>query len=242
MQTYAAQPGALEAGAFLEWLSGWQAGLQDTSIYDIARSAGGEARVGVFCVDMTNGFCCEGPLASPRVEGIIRPVVELLERAHKAGVRTFILPQDAHPADSPEFSSWPAHCIAGTSEAETIAQIRNLPFAGEFTVVEKFSTNPAPNTTFDMAFRLSGVRAAICVGDCTDLCVYQLAMHLRTEANARGEKLDVIVPAECVQTYDISVEASRELGAMPHPGDLLHAVFLYHLALNGVRIVRSITA
>ena len=29
---------------------------------------------------------------------------------------------------------------------------------------------------------------------------------------------------------------------MPHDGDLLHAVFLYHLQLNGVQVVRRLVA
>jgi hypothetical protein len=28
---------------------------------------------------------------------------------------------------------------------------------------------------------------------------------------------------------------------MPHPGDFFHRVFLYHLALNGVEVVRELT-
>jgi hypothetical protein len=43
-----------------------------------------------------------------------------------------------------------------------------------------------------------------------------------------------------VQTYDLPVDAAKSLGIPPHPGDLLHAVFLYHLALNGVEVVQHI--
>jgi len=28
---------------------------------------------------------------------------------------------------------------------------------------------------------------------------------------------------------------------MPHHGDMLHATFLYHMALNGVEVVKEIT-
>jgi len=31
------------------------------------------------------------------------------------------------------------------------------------------------------------------------------------------------------------------LGAMPHDGDLLHGVFLYHMAPNGVEVVARLT-
>jgi hypothetical protein len=78
------------------------------------------------------------------------------------------------------------------------------------------------------------------VGDCTDLCTYQLAMFLRLDANARQKARRVIVPADCVQTYDLPVEIASGLGALPHPGNLLHAVFLYHMQLNGVEVVSEI--
>jgi nicotinamidase-related amidase len=80
----------------------------------------------------------------------------------------------------------------------------------------------------------------IVVGDCTDICVYQLAMHLLTWANARDLEWRVIVPEDCVQTYDLPLETANQVGAKPHPGDLLHQVFLYHMALNGIEIVRSV--
>ncbi|NTV36699.1 MAG: cysteine hydrolase, partial [Anaerolineaceae bacterium] len=29
-------------------------------------------------------------------------------------------------------------------------------------------------------------------------------------------------------------------GGFPHPGDLLHATFLYHMALNGIEVVKEV--
>jgi len=82
------------------------------------------------------------------------------------------------------------------------------------------------------------VTTFIIVGDCTDLCVYQAAMYLRLRANVLGQKdVRVVIPADCVQTYDLPVETAEEIGAMPHDGDLLHRLFLYHMALNGIEVV-----
>jgi len=63
---------------------------------------------------------------------------------------------------------------------------------------------------------------------------------LRLRANARGDRLRVIVPGDCVQTYDLPVAVATGIGALPHPGDLLHDLFLYHLALNGVEVCRRL--
>jgi hypothetical protein len=79
------------------------------------------------------------------------------------------------------------------------------------------------------------------VGDCTDLCLYQLAMHLKLNANAAGQRVNVLVPENCVQTYDLPLDVASSIGAMPHDGDLVHAMFLYHMALNGAQVVKKIS-
>ena len=81
----------------------------------------------------------------------------------------------------------------------------------------------------------------LAVGDCTDLCLHQLALPLKLAANHEDRALRVVVPADCVQTYDLPVEVAASLGALPHHGDLLQEIFLYHLALNGVEVVSHIT-
>jgi hypothetical protein len=65
-------------------------------------------------------------------------------------------------------------------------------------------------------------------------------MHLLTQANARQMQRRVIVPANCVDTYDLPTETAIQAGLTPHPADLMHALFLYHMALNGVEIVQSV--
>jgi hypothetical protein len=66
-------------------------------------------------------------------------------------------------------------------------------------------------------------------------------MHLRVRHNARNVPgVAVIVPANAVDTYDLPVEAANAIGAFPHPGDFFHQVFLYHMALNGIQVVREL--
>jgi nicotinamidase-related amidase len=191
---------------------------------------------------MLIGFCSEGPLSSPRVGGLIPAIGDLLTRAHAAGVRDLVLTQDSHPADSPEFREFGPHCITGTREAETTPELLALPFAHEFTVIPKRSLSSAESTEFTAWLQARPhLRRVIVVGDCTDLCIYQAAMHLRLRANAAGDQsFEVVVPADCVETYDLPVETAARLGAMPHDGDLMHRLFLYHMALNGIQVVRCL--
>lgn len=238
------KPLAETSGAFLAWLEGWHAEREDVSLRDtLFPAAGGAENVAVLVVDLLVGFCSEGLLASPRVGALGPKAAEFLTQAHAAGVRHFLLAADAHPPDSLEFASFPPHCLAGTREAETIPELTGLPFASEFVTVSKRSLSVGMEEEFARWRQAHPeVRTWIIVGDCTDLCVYHAAMHLRLQANITGQEVSVIVPAHLVDTYDMPVETALKVGALPHDAELLHRLFLYHLALNGVRVVLEITA
>ncbi len=200
------------------------------------------AQVVLISEDLTIGFCCQGPLASPRVAGIVPAAVRLFRRAHDLGVRHFLLAQDTHDADALEFSAFGPHAIAGTVQSETIDELKALPFSDLFVVVPKNSISSMMGTELrPWLERHPEVTTYIIVGDCTDLCVYDVAMDLRLRANVLGLRdARVIVPADCVQTYDVSVDTAAELGILPHDGGLLHSIFLYHMALNGIEVVASL--
>jgi nicotinamidase-related amidase len=201
------------------------------------------AAVALISVDLTVGFCCQGPLASPRVAAIVPAAVRLFRRVHELGVRHFLLLQDTHDADALEFSAYPPHAVAGTAESETIDELKDLPFADLFIIMPKNSVSCDIGTDLGPWLEAHpAVTTFIVVGDCTDICVYLAAMYLRLRANVLGLRdAHVVVPADCVQTYDLTVAAAEELGALPHDGDLLHRVFLYHMALNGIQVVAHLT-
>lgn len=230
-----------QGAAFLQALAAWKQQLPSLSWNELHEDIEAE-RVALFSVDMIKGFCTEGPLSSPRIQGIVPEVVATFEHAYTAGVRDFILAQDAHTPDAVEFESYPPHCIEGASEAETIPELAQLSFADLFTIVPKNSLNPFHGTELlawqDIHRDLS---VAIVVGNCTDLCVYEMAMHLKLYANAHNRKMRVIVPANAVQTFDTPIETAQKLGILPHSGDVLHLLFLYHMRLNGIEVVREIT-
>jgi nicotinamidase-related amidase len=223
-----------------EFITSWYERLQPRLLTEAIPDP---ASAAIFSADMIVGFCERGNLASARVGALKEPVVDLFQRAHALGVRHFVLGQDTHHPETPEFEAWPVHCVRGTDEAETIPELQALPFANLLTVIEKNSLHPAHETGFDAWLDAHPeLRTAIVVGDCTDLCVYQLAMHLRVRHNARNVPgVSVIVPANAVDTYDLSVETATTIGAFPHPGDFFHQVFLYHMALNGIQVVRALT-
>jgi len=236
-------PSAFVAGRlpFLNYLEELQSTWPELSWSALLAESGGPRSVAVLGVDLVEGFCRQGALSSPRVGNIVVPAVRILSQAHQAGVRNFLFPCDYHLPESCEFAAYPPHCLAGTPEAELVEEIRALPFAAEFQVVPKASVSSFVDTDLqDRLLARPELRTLVVLGDVTDLCLYQLALTARFLANARNLPWQVVVPASAVATYDLDVPTARALGVMPHDGDLLQALFLYHLQLNGVRIVRDL--
>jgi len=223
----------------LQFIVAWVDGLEPLPLADVAADP---ARVAVFSVDMLECFTRRGPLASKRAEALIPRIVELFLRAHGLGVRHFVLVEDAHHPESPEFEAFGPHCLQGTEEARTVKELAELPFANEYVFIRKNSLSAAIHTPLDPWLDVHPeVATAIVVGNSTDLCVYQLAAHLRLRADALDlPGYRVIVPANLVDCYDLPVEQALQAGLMPHPAAFFHPVFLYHLRLIGVEVRREL--
>lgn len=223
---------------FLAYLEQWNTSLAPLSLEEIAQKP---EETAIISVDLIEGFCSIGPLASPRVAGIVEPVTRLMRAAWQHGIRNILLTQDSHEEDAVEFGAFPPHCVRGTREAETVDAIRALPFFDQILLIEKNSIASGLNAGVNQWLEQHpAVNTFIVVGDCTDLCTYQLAMHLRMDANERQRQRRVIVPVNCVETYDRPVATAEAEGGLPHPGDLLHHIFLYHMALNDIEVCREI--
>ena len=229
---------ASQSAEFLAFLEQW---MDDLPVYKAGEVFAAPRRAAVVSVDVINGFCFFGPLASPRVAAIVDPIARLFTRAWDSGVRDLLLTQDTHEPDAVEFGQFPPHCVRGSAESEPVDAFKALPFFDAMVILEKNSISSGLNTGLDAWLDAHPeTDTFVVVGDCTDLCTYQLAMHLRLDANARQLRRRVIVPRDCVDTYDRPVEAAQREGGLPHAGDLLHAVFLYHMALNGVEVAAAI--
>ena len=227
---------ASASAPFIDAVEHWVKNLPVMKLADAVRDPD---RTAILSVDLINGFCTIGPLASPRVHGIVAPAAALFQAAHDLGVRHFVLTQDTHLPDEVEFGQYPPHALAGTPESETVPELENLPFSGLYYVIQKHSLSSSANRRLDHWLdEHPHVNTFIVAGDCSDLCTYQLAMHLRLRANEfHRHDVRVILPENCVQTYDTPVDTALELGIPPHHGDLLHALFLFNMANNGVEVV-----
>jgi nicotinamidase-related amidase len=225
---------------FLAYLEGWYARLDTVPLSEVI---GGEPeRVALIAIDVINGFCKRGPLASERVGRIAKPVAGLFELAYELGVRDFVLTQDTHAPNAPEFEAYPPHCVGGTAESEAVDELKALPFYNDIAIFPKNSISSHLGTGLGAwVAERPRLDRFIVVGDCSDLCIYQVAMQIRLEANAANLQRQVIVAADAVDTFDTPVMVARDLGIKAHDGDLHHVLFLHHMALNGVRVVQKLT-
>jgi len=223
---------------FLDTLENW---LNNLPTLTLEEAIPEPKKSTIISIDVINAFLYEGPLSSPRVAEIDEPVIKLMKNAWNMGMHNILLVQEGHTEDSLEFDTFGEHAVKGSHEAAAIDMIQNLSFYSQLTTVYKDSIHPALNNGFDAWVEArEPLDTFIAVGDVTDICTYQLSMYLRLWANAHHRERRVIVPANCTQTWHLSVEGAEDLPAMPHHGDLLHAVFLYHMALNGIEVVEKI--
>lgn len=204
----------------------------------------------VVVVDMINGFCKEGALHDKAILNIVPSMITILEKVENSD-RLFVV--DMHNASSLEFQSFPPHCVKGTSEAEVIDELK--PYTRndgnrKTMFCYKNSTNAA--WSLDFAMLVAEYDEFIIMGCCTDICVMQFAIALRTYCNQHEHDKRIIVPAYATQTYDIPVANTKEsnisyeeLEASPFLMSTCHPAKLYHqMALNmmhnaGIEIWRT---
>ncbi len=178
-------------------------------------------------VDMINGFAREGALKSPRVEALIDEITRLSQVCDEQGMAKLAF-ADCHTEASPEFGSYPVHCLTGTSEGQMVKEIEAV---GGYKLIPKNSTNGFLEEEFQTWLGENlHIDTYIVTGDCTDICVLQFATTLKTWFNRQNKKVRIIVPANMVDTYDLGV----------HNGDLMHAVALYMMIGSGIEVVKEI--
>lgn len=150
-------------------------------------------------VDIINGFIREGAMHSKNIESIIEPSARLLSECKKAGIAAAAF-ADCHGKGCAEFDSFPEHCVKGTSESEIVDELKSI---GGYTLIEKNSTNGCHEDAFK-AFIDEHKQADtfIVCGDCTDICVLQFCLSLKTLFNKENKPMNIIVPINAVETYD----------------------------------------
>lgn len=179
-------------------------------------------------MDMVEGFINIGILSSPRVKDLIPNITNLQKKCNDKKIYTLAF-ADKHTKDSVELNFRPEHCLEDTQECEIAKEISNLTVDK---VIYKNSTNGFVNKEFNdwIGKYENAFDNYIVVGDCTDICVSQFVITLKAYFNEKNKASRIIVPIDCVDTYDLGV----------HNADLMNLFSLYQMIDNNVEVVKEI--
>lgn len=178
----------------------------------------------VCVVDMVNGFVKLGAMSDIEINKITPNIINLLSKDFN---RIFIT--DNHDKNCIEFKSFPIHCLAGTEESEIIDELK-LIMNKDDKVYKKNSTN------FFHLLQETGIvfedyDNIIIVGCCTDICVMQFALSLKTYFNQIDKLINVIIPVNCVDTYNAPDY---------HEAEYFNDVALRIMEQAGIKVVSTI--
>lgn len=198
-----------------ETVASWQSNLTEiyTSQQNLAPIELSELvneNAALVIVDMINGFVKEGALASPNVLAINDTVAQLAKACESHAIPIAAL-ADCHSLSSPEFGSFPTHCLANTEESEVTDEILA---ACKPERIEKNSTNGYLAPKFREWMDRCATSTFILVGDCTDLCVMQLALTMKTHFNQLDRTSRIIVPVNAVATYSLGTHDAKMVDTM----------------------------
>lgn len=144
-------------------------------------------------VDMVSGFVKQGAMADPAIMDITPAIIRILQKTEKEQ-RIFFA--DTHEKNCIEFHSFPPHCIIETAESEIVEPLQ--PYVTT-EIICKNSTNGF-HALKDMSV-FAAADSVVITGCCTDICVLQFALTLKTWFNENNLQKDVIIPKDCVDTY-----------------------------------------
>lgn len=178
-------------------------------------------------VDAVNGFIREGAMSDRQIESIIPPITALMKKCKSANI-PIIAFADCHSENCAEFANFPSHCVDGTHESEIVDEIKT---EGGYKLIKKNSTNGYHEKDFIKYLQKNqNTDTFIVVGDCTDICVMQLCLAIKTGFTAQDRKVNVIVPANCVETYDAPI----------HSSDFANIAAYTLMSGNGIKFVSEI--
>ncbi len=186
-----------------------------------------KAETALVVIDMINGFAKSGNLYSPRIEALIPEISSIMKYCKDENIKVIAF-GDSHTDLSPEFDSYPKHCIKNSFESDMVEPLKSI---NNYNFIEKNSTNGFLEEKFQIFLRDNPkITNFIIVGDCTDICIEQFATTLKAYFNKNNIISRIIVPMDAVDTYDLS----------PHDGDIMHILGLFMMINNGIEIISSI--
>ena len=182
----------------------------------------------IIVVDMLEGFTRQGPLASPRINALVKPQAEFLKNLPKKSNIIFL--SDEHWEGDFEFNRMPEHCVKGTDECSVRQELIQAAQGHTIKHLKKDQFSGFINSASELEETLSKMCGennleVIVIGCVTDCCIEVCVSDLTQR------EFDVTVIRELIDTWDMSEEQALEVGltkAHAHPADEINKYFFEH--------------
>ncbi len=208
---------------------------------ELIEEAGGAKNIACITVDAVKGFCSQGLMSSSQMAAIVPNIAETVKKAADMGVRHLIFTCDSHNPNSPEFTSWPPHCLRDSPESQLEDALTSLDCAKDFLIINKQTISSLVDTSLlNHLLTLDKLHTIIVMGGVTDLCLYHLVAGLRFYSISRRCHWNLVVPLNTAATFDCSCETAQKNNTIPHDEQLLNCVFFEHMQTLGAKIVGKI--
>ncbi len=164
-------------------------------------------------IDMVNGFVKEGALADSYINTITPNIINLIKEFKEKNFDIISI-QEGHLQNSKEFENFPPHCILGTEEAELIDELK--PYENDMKLIRKNSTCGFITKEFFEYFEKNKneIEEVVLAGCCTDICVLNFALPLKTYINEHNLPIKVTIYKNTVETYDAPSHGREEYNQM----------------------------
>jgi len=179
----------------------------------------------IIIIDMINGFAKKGNLYSERVEKIIENTQNVLN-AFDDSQHLFLC--DSHSNESIEFETFLPHCEVDSEETEIVDELKEWSDNG--LIIKKNSTNGFIEPEFQKWLSSNKNSRYLIAGCCTDLCILQFVLTLKTHYNRINQPCEIMVIENATETYHVD--------EINHPGDFMHLISLKMLKDNGILLGR----
>ena len=148
-------------------------------------------------VDMIEGFINFGALSSPEIKSIVEPMRSFLQNTKENKI--FLV--DSHNEEAEEFKDFPPHCIKGSGEDKVISELEE--FAEIKFMKNSFNAFHSEQFRSYLIRNMDKYRNYYIIGCCTDICVLNLALTMKTYFNEHNLANEVYVIRELVETFNL---------------------------------------
>lgn len=176
-------------------------------------------------IDMLKGFLDQGPLADPSIRQIVPANVRMIEEFLKQD-KAVLFFRDAHESNVLEFENYPPHCLKDTQESELIDELKV--YEDKMIPINKNTTNGFFAPGFQTYLQAHPeIESITLTGCCTDICVLNFAVTMKTYRQTIGKPITLIIPENAVDTF----------GLPGHDKAVYHQTALGMLRSAGIQIV-----